>query len=133
MAKIEIVPCSYKDIIPYALKYKHNTLNAEQSEIYLKHHCVEAFRVLKDGIEEGVVFSSKIGDKYTLDGYYSGVDAISSIKAGKMMCERIFKHTDEIYTMHRIEHRGMTAVTIRIGFKEIMSTDEMIMLINRWK
>lgn len=113
------------------MQYKHRTWSREYLMAMLSVYLHEAFDVYKDGVKEGVVFSLKVGDKYTMDGYHSGKDALSAVKAGRLLCERLFKITDEIWTCHKVIERSVTAVCKRIGFKVTQTVNDNVVLIYR--
>lgn len=131
MAHIEIRPCSLNEIAVEAFNYKHNTKSLGEHKDYLHDHLVEAFGVYRDGVLGGYVFSMKVDDKYTMDGYHSGADSFSAVKAGRLLCERLFKITDEIWTSHKKTERSATAVCKRIGFTPLCTVDDNIVMINR--
>ena len=104
---------------------KTTELSEEDIKQILWDTFILGYEVSVDGVACGWSFAKKIDWCYTLDGYNRGVSIFVASKMGKMVCSDLFNlGCDVILSMHKTNHREITALIKRIGFKELLLSGE---------
>ena len=120
-----------------ASKYKYNTLELDKMKEIVHQYGVMFWNVIEKNllVRGGVIYLTYVPNLgYSLDAYRDETLAHAvistsptkdySYQAGKIVIEyALTELSPHLFTMHRVENRGATIISKRLGFKTLREVD----------